>query len=828
MTLASGCGPEPRAQRTLGSATSPAADLPPPAVRAEGRVEQVTTKSEAPLDGHRVELTPGDYLLVHDDTIVAVEARRGVIVAFGARGGLNVAHSIQPVLFEDFDAAPSDGVRIEALSAPILHVVRRAQTQPLEHHSWLYLAGDVLTIETQARHLGGKSALVTAGEVMGWTNTPGWVEGHGFVEDGGSYGGAYIARESLGHALAACSHDGRLMARFGSIDTAGYFTTPRTGELRVVVPPLGTTPRRRVSLRAARGMVGDAALGLPCIDWRSRVPLPSDRGAATFIEIAHCEEEEAARARRELEAATPPPDQRDRPPPTWARAGAPHARFALSPERRDVPLPERGCLRARLAAPGFAPGAWFDPREAGPLGRDHPERAPQAGRLRWKVRDERGARLAAKIVVRGDKPQAPDDDEAPGKGTMDPDWGEGPDDGAARNFLYTIDDGERALPPGRYRVEVNHGPEYSAHEATVTVVRDATTSIDVRLERVLDTRGWISADLHLHASPSPDAPTSLVDRLRSLAAVGVEAAVATDHNAVTDYRTALEESKLSGHIATLVGNEVTTSEPHLGHFNLFPLAPDAAPVSWRDADPGSLFARAREQVGSGVIQVNHPRMGDIGYFELLHLDRGDVPGWQARAPLAELGFDAIEVFNGDDYDDIDDVREVLDDWFALLENGLRFTATGNSDSHKIAYQEAGLPRNWVALGDDDPASFDEAAFVRALRAGRVQVSSGPFIVLEAGGRGIGETVAPGIQPIRLEVHAAPWVDVSRVELLRRGHVVRRWTIKGRAKPRLVQRFELELARGDWLVAIVRGAASLPHLIREKGKPFAFTNPIFVE
>ena len=40
------------------------------------------------------------------------------------------------------------------------------------------------------------------------------------------------------------------------------------------------------------------------------------------------------------------------------------------------------------------------------------------------------------------------------------------------------------------------------------------------LDRVVDTRGWISADLHVHAVPSPDAPTLLDDRVRSLAAVG--------------------------------------------------------------------------------------------------------------------------------------------------------------------------------------------------------------------------------------------------------------------------------------------------------------------
>ncbi len=61
---------------------------------------------------------------------------------------------------------------------------------------------------------------------------------------------------------------------------------------------------------------------------------------------------------------------------------------------------------------------------------------------------------------------------------------------------------------------------------------------------MVDTRGWISADLHVHAVPSLDAPTPLVERVRSLAAAGVEVAVATDHNVVTDYAPAIRERGL--------------------------------------------------------------------------------------------------------------------------------------------------------------------------------------------------------------------------------------------------------------------------------------------
>src|SRR6185437_8484806 len=155
-------------------------------------------------------------------------------------------------------------------------------------------------------------------------------------------------------------------------------------------------------------------------------------------------------------------------------------------------------------------------------------------------------------------------------------------------------------------------------------------------------------------------------------------------------------------------------------------------------------------------------------FDLLRFDRDDPRGWTQRVPLADLSFDAIEVFNGDHYNHIDKVEDAMRDWYALLDAGFRVTATGNSDSHKLTFQEPGVPRNFVAVPNDDPAAFDERAFVAAVREGRVVVSSGPFLRLAANGKGVGDTIPAGDATISILVDAPPWVDVSKVELVRRG------------------------------------------------------------
>jgi hypothetical protein len=479
-------------------------------------------------------------------------------------------------------------------------------------------------------------------------------------------------------------------------------------------------------------------------------------------------------------------------------------------------LPQ-GCLRIRLSAPGHTPGAWFASEAlASSL---PPDSLPRAGLLRWKA-TEQGKPVPARVLVRGRS------------GTPDPHWGDDATEGAALNVIFSdTGEGERPLPPGAYHVTVGRGFEYSAHEQDITITDKKTEAVLAPLTRVVATKGWIAADLHLHAVPSSDAPSRLADRVRSLAATGVEVAVATDHNAVTDYAPTIRELGLGARVAPVIGDEVTTRDQLFGHFNVFPLAAGAPPLAWKNTLPSRIFAAARASQPYGaqtIIQVNHPRMSDIGYFELLRMDPTDIPGWLARAPLADMGFDTIEVFNGDHYANMPRVEQCLRDWYALLNAGFRPVATGNSDSHKVTFQEAGVPRTLVALDRDDPAAFDERAFVGAIRAGRVVVSSGPFVQLEAQGKSIGSTIDAGEVEIVVRVDAPAWVDVDRVELYRRGEVLRSWSVTpGEARP-LERRTREPLAKGDWIIAVARGSKPMAFLHRPGALPLGFTNPIWVK
>jgi hypothetical protein len=133
--------------------------------------------------------------------------------------------------------------------------------------------------------------------------------------------------------------------------------------------------------------------------------------------------------------------------------------------------------------------------------------------------------------------------------------------------------------------------------------------------------------------------------------------------------------------------------------------------------------------------------------------------------------------------------------------------------------------------DDRPVAVSAQQVVDALRTGRVIVSGGPFIELRANGHGIGDTVqARDMLEVEVTVQAAEWIDVRRVDLVFNGEVVDVLPV-GFAENsiRLRRRVELPVASDGWLVALVTGERPLDDVLPGTGaRPFAFTNPIWIE
>ncbi len=458
-----------------------------------------------------------------------------------------------------------------------------------------------------------------------------------------------------------------------------------------------------------------------------------------------------------------------------------------------------------------------------------PPRVVPSGTLEIHIADEAGSPLASKIGLRGTQ------------GTLDPNFGNDGDETGANRFVWSGNGSfQRKLAAGSYRIVATAGIERDWKTWSVVVEDGKTTALDAQLPRVVTTPGWISADLHLHTAPSPDADIACSTRVISIAAEGVELAAATDHYTSFDLgpatRALLESGALTTRVVTMVGTEVSTVGNRFGHFNLFPVAPDTV-VPYENTTPKQLFADMRAASPEGVLQVNHPRLDQLGYFHRYRVDpaTGKVPA-ASRGEFDE-SYDALEVFNGFDVVSQPKLRHSLYDWIHLLGRGFRYAATGNSDSHKLFFVDPGVVRNMIHYGDaaSDAADLDvdEKSVVSAIKRGHVVVTTGPILEADILGKGPGETVSGAGKhlPLHIRVRAAPFVDVTDVEVLlgEKGRRVRFIATKGATGvTRLDTTVELVVDGKSFVVVVARGQKDMPNTFSPGIRPIAFTNPIWIE
>ena len=463
-----------------------------------------------------------------------------------------------------------------------------------------------------------------------------------------------------------------------------------------------------------------------------------------------------------------------------------------------------------------------------PIG-DTPAVERPSGTLEVEIRDEAGRPLAAKLSLRGER------------GTPDPDFGNDGDESGAGRFVWSgVGRFSRRLPVGNYRVLATAGIERDLASFSAEIRLAGLVRFERRLPRVVTTPGVVAADLHLHQAPSVDADIACSTRVISVAAEGIEFAVASDHYTVSDLGPAVaaltNKGLLANRLITMSGTEVSTVGHRFGHFNLYP-APANADIAYENTTPRQMFGEMRKLSPNGLIQVNHPRWHDLGYFHRYRLDPKS-----GRVPVQfkddyDPGFDVLEIYNGVDAVSEPKTRQVLLDWLHLLGQGHRYTATGNSDSHKLFFVDPGLPRNLIRWGkassDSDDLNASPNAIVDAIRRGQVSVTSGPVIDFEILGKGPGETVrgAGNRLPARLRVRAAPWIDVTEVEVLVGPQARRvRWlpAKKTRDVVRVDAAFDLVLPKKTFVVVVARGERELPNVFQPKIRPYAFTNPIWIE
>lgn len=443
--------------------------------------------------------------------------------------------------------------------------------------------------------------------------------------------------------------------------------------------------------------------------------------------------------------------------------------------------------------------------------------------LSWKINSESGPPAPVKVTIVGIE------------GTPHPNFG--PNylaHGASHIVLSRNGAGTIPLGLGKYRVHISRGPEYELIEKEIEITSESSIEITGTMTRVVDTTNFIAAELHQHTAPSFDSGVSLRDRTLSLAAEGIELFTSSDHNVLVDFAPVVEKSGLSAQLKSMIGTEATTHS--VGHFNSFPLKmrSDKPRGGMQDPEhwtPTAIFDFVRKLAISpeqSVIQINHPRAGYIGYLDVMKFD--PVTG-KAADPRFSLDFDAMEVIA---FGFEKETKKTLDDWFSLLRQGVRITATGNSDSHTIYGRENGWPRNMICSTTDDPAEAKVSELMDSLKNGCVTISAGPFITIQSGKTKMGGIAAAvrGEIEVTVDVKAPSWVPVDWVQLFVDGKPSSKFPVRGRKAQRYRRTHKVKCREDCFVVAMAGSKRSLAPIVstwRERQPtPIGMTNPIFID
>ena len=378
------------------------------------------------------------------------------------------------------------------------------------------------------------------------------------------------------------------------------------------------------------------------------------------------------------------------------------------------------------------------------------------------------------------------------------------------DFEYAGADGRAVfdVKPGEYQVVVSRGAEYSRYDTRVVLVGGETQSVDARIARVLDTRGFVSSDFHVHGVDSTDSRVGLEKRALQYAGEGIENVVMTEHNGRTDLNPTIAALGLGDAVHATIGEEITSWE--YGHFNGYPfdLVPEhqtEGAVDWaRAAEPGrdfvaygsytlspaELAAAAVSGPGarsSTLVQINHIH----SHFGPLQIDTSLVPpqsflsaegkvAWRIDPSVDNLfhPFPALEIWNG--YRRSHQERFFNGDigiWFNLLNQGIFTAVTGVTDSHSFYNLNAAGARTWTASTTDAPAAIEPDEVAEQVAAGRALLGQGMFLetrlhALDGSGamasfdRDGSTTLVAGAPGFDLEIRAqAPaWASFDTIEI----------------------------------------------------------------
>lgn len=389
------------------------------------------------------------------------------------------------------------------------------------------------------------------------------------------------------------------------------------------------------------------------------------------------------------------------------------------------------------------------------------------------------------------------------------------------------------VPPGEHRIVVSRGYEWEIYDQTVSIPAGSTLDVPVELAHSVDTTGVMSADFHIHSQYSADSSDPVEYKVKGCIADGLDIPVSSEHDWVINFQPIIEELGLEDWAYGMPAEELTTFT--WGHFGVVPLDPRPGELNngardWLGKSARDVFADVDTLPEQPALIVHHPS-GDStfqSYFTAVKLDK--VTG-TSDSPLWDENFDAIEVFNESDFESNRDAS--VAHWFALLNAGKTYWATGSSDTHALRTSPAGYPRTYLALGYDNPRVATREDVRDAVKQGRSTIGGGLFMTVEGpNGSAPGDTVAmsTGMASFTITVRAPTWVTADSLEVIVDGETILTEPLEPMGTgpgQTFVNQVSVPLSGKprSWVIFHAKGTGDLDP-VHPGRSPFAVSNPVF--
>jgi TolB protein len=373
------------------------------------------------------------------------------------------------------------------------------------------------------------------------------------------------------------------------------------------------------------------------------------------------------------------------------------------------------------------------------------------------------------------------------------------------------------LPPGKYTLAAERGPEYLRDSATFTVEAGKERTVALGLPQLIDmnARGWYSGDLHNHRAVA-EMPDLLLAENLNLAPGLIDWVWADEQRGRPPNTGEAIRAVDATHVYSVLDKEVERLESGPGAVDLLGLRRAIPFEGYRLYPPNSVFCDAAHEQGGYVDAekivwrdvVALVARGRIDFAGIVHnhfnrqdveleTDRwGMIPKWKAEfSTVAGMPLWSMEVY------------------YHFLNCGFRLPVSAGSASG-VKAAPLGYARVYVKTG----GPFSYAAWFRALKEGHSFATNGPMLFLTVEGQEPGGVIR---HAGRVKVHADAFTGagaLDRLEIVADGRVIQTST----GMPDILSAdAEVTFDRSGWVAA---------RCFEPAGKTirFAHTSPVYIE